>query len=44
MKTDIFELDYTKINVAEERKGAKQLKNADFTRKNPKSIKIIEKI
>ena len=39
MKTDIFELDYTKINVAEERKGAKQLKNADFTRKNPKSIK-----
>ena len=26
MKTDIFELDYTKINVAEERKGAKQLK------------------
>ena len=39
MKTDIFELDYTKINVAEERKGAKQLKNVDFTRKNPKSIK-----
>ena len=39
MKTDIFELDYTKINVAEERKGTKQLKNADFTRKNSKSIK-----
>ena len=38
MKTDIFELDYTKINVAEERKGAKQLKNVDFTR-NSKSIK-----
>jgi len=38
MKTDIFELDYTKINVAEERKGAKQLKNIDFTR-NSKSIK-----